>query len=85
MDNVALAWTVASVAAFLLNFPFGVLRAGTKTFSFKWFVYIHLPVFVVIPIRMGVGLSYWAIPVLVACSVLGQVAGGRIGRRFKTQ
>jgi hypothetical protein len=79
------ALTLASVVAFLINFPFGVLRAGTKTFSVKWFVYIHLPVFAVIPIRIGTGLSYWTIPLLVVCSILGQVAGSRIGRRYKTQ
>jgi hypothetical protein len=76
---------LAALAAFFLNFPFGVLRVGTKTFSVKWFLYIHLPVFAVIPIRIGTGLSYWSIPVLVVFSVLGQVAGSRIGRRLKVR
>jgi hypothetical protein len=73
----------AVVAAFLLNLPFGVLRAGTKTFSPKWFVYIHLPVFAVIPIRIGTGLSYWTIPLLVIFSVLGQFVGSRLGKKWK--
>ncbi|MBI4714532.1 MAG: hypothetical protein HY760_01045 [Nitrospirae bacterium] len=77
--------TIAASAAFIFNFPFGVLRAGTKTFSVKWFLYIHLPVFAVIPIRIGTGLSYWSIPVLVVFSILGQFIGSRVGRRFSSR
>lgn len=83
METTTTAFWVAAFAVFLINFPFGVLRAGAPVFSLRWFLYIHVPVFVVIPIRIGMGLSYWTIPALVLFSFLGQMVGSHLGRRWR--
>jgi hypothetical protein len=69
--------------AFLLNLFFGVLRAGTKSFSLKWFLYIHIPVLIIIPIRLQMGLGSWYILYLIAVSFSGQYLGVLLGRYKK--
>ncbi|MBI2870870.1 MAG: hypothetical protein HYY14_04085 [Candidatus Omnitrophica bacterium] len=72
-------WLVAGlmVFTFILNLPFGRLRARAKKFSFQWWLYIHLPVPLVIAFRILSHCPYWAIPILIATAVLGQWVGGR--------
>lgn len=69
---------VVSSAAFVLNLGAGCLRAAAPKFSLRWFLYIHLPVLAVFPLRQWFGLGPWAILLLVAVSFAGQVFGGRI-------
>lgn len=68
--------------AFLLNFPFGVLRVKTRKYSLKWILCIHIPVLPVIFLRLFTGFSYKIIPFTLAFSVLGQLLGFRAGRRW---
>ena len=78
--NTALLVLGLMLFTFLVNLPFGRLRAGVRKFSFQWILYIHLPVPLVILLRITTGCPYWAIPVLIATAVLGQWVGGR-GRK----
>ncbi len=78
MDGVALA--VVSGAAFAVNVGAGRFRAATPKFSLRWFLYIHLPVLAVFPLRWWFALSPWTIPLLIAVSIVGQFTGGRIHR-----
>ncbi len=71
-----------SLVVVVVNLPFGYLRAGVPKLSWRWFLYIHLPVPFVIALRWTAGLSAWTIPWLIALAVLGQFLGGKIaGRR----
>ena len=72
-------WTVA-LLVFLLNLPFGYWRASTKKFSRQWMLAIHLPVPLVIALRVWSGLGWKLIsfPVLVGAFFLGQYVGGRV-------
>jgi hypothetical protein len=72
-------WTVA-LLVFLLNLPFGYWRASSKKFSRLWFLAVHLPVPLVIALRLWSGLGWKPIsfPVLVGAYVLGQFVGGRV-------
>jgi predicted MFS family arabinose efflux permease len=76
-------WTqmaLIGVAALVVNLPLGYLREGTRKFSFMWFVYIHLSVPLIAFLRTSNQVSAWAIPLIVACTLLGQLAGGRMRR-----
>lgn len=68
------------IAAFLLNFSFGILRVKTRKYSLKWLLCIHIPVVPVVFLRMVTGYSYKIIPYTLALSVLGQFLGARAGR-----
>ena len=72
-------WTVARFV-FLLNLPFGYWRASSKKFSRQWFLAVHLPVPLVIALRIYSGLGWKPIsfPVLVGAFFLGQFVGGRL-------
>ena len=72
-------WTVA-LLVFLLNLPFGYWRASTKKFSRQWMLAIHLPVPLVIALRVWSGLGWKLIsfPVLIGAFFLGQYVGGRV-------
>ena len=64
--------------AFLLNLPFGWLRRNEKKFSFKWFLYIHLPIPFIIALRLWLKLNPWYIPLVIAAAVAGQAIGARL-------
>ena len=72
-------WTVA-LFVFLLNLPFGYWRASSKKFSRQWFLAVHLPVPLVIALRIYSGLGWKPIsfPVLVGAFFLGQFVGGKV-------
>jgi hypothetical protein len=66
------------LGAFLLNLPFGYFRAGTVKFSWQWFTAIHLPVFLIIIMRILSGVSWHAIPFVFLADIAGQFAGGML-------
>ncbi|MBI5043918.1 MAG: hypothetical protein HZC10_08880 [Nitrospirae bacterium] len=78
-----MAILIITIFAFLINLFFGVLRADTKSFSIKWFLYIHIPVFIIIPVRLMMGLGNWYILYLIAVSFSGQYLGVLLGRYKK--
>lgn len=66
------------LATVIINFPFGYYRAGTRRLSWQWFLAIHLPVPLIIVMRLMSGVSWGAVPLLIGCAVLGQLAGGSL-------
>ena len=72
-------WTVA-LLVFLINLPFGYWRASVRKFSTQWFLAVHLPVPLVIALRIfsGLGWKLLSFPVLVGAFFLGQFVGGRL-------
>lgn len=73
--------TLLTLAALLLNLPFGYLRVKTRKFSVKWFLYIHLPIPLIFVLRTMAGLGYKFIPLMIIGAVAGQVLGGRLNRK----
>lgn len=67
---------VLTLIALILNLPFGYLRSTEKKFSLKWFLYIHIPIPVIILIRTWLEFSYKVIPLLIIGSMAGQLLGG---------
>lgn len=75
-----LAPMLVTCRTLVLNIGAGRLRAATHKFSAEWFLWIHLPVLAVFPLRIGFGLSPWVIPILVVAAIAGQFIGGRLIR-----
>jgi hypothetical protein len=67
-----------SLLALVLNLFFGYFRGKQKKFSFKWFLYIHLPIPLVVLARLYSHLDYRYIPIFLFVSVVGQVIGARL-------
>jgi hypothetical protein len=72
-------WTVA-LLVFLLNLPFGYWRASVRKLSPQWFLAVHLPVPLVIALRIfsDIGWKPIGFPVLIGAFFLGQFVGGRV-------
>jgi len=68
-----------------MNIPFGYWRNGLKTYSLKWFLAIHIPVLLIILVRIFFHIPYEliTIPLSVLCFFSGQYLGGRISRTYK--
>ncbi len=71
---------IVAAAVFVLNLPFGWWRAGVPRLSRSWFLAVHVPVPLVVALRLlsGLGFRLSTIPVLVAAFFAGQLAGGRL-------
>jgi hypothetical protein len=63
-------------ATVVINIPFGFFRAGQRRYSWQWLLAVHLPVPLIIIMRLLFHLGWSAVPLLVACSLFGQMAGG---------
>jgi hypothetical protein len=68
--------------AFFLNIWFGYLRKDMKKLSFMWFLYIHLSIPVIVPLRLWWDISPKFIPLLIFFAVLGQLVGARFLPRW---
>ena len=62
----------------VLNLFFGYFRGKQKKFSFKWFLYIHLPIPFVVLARVLSHLDYRYIPIFLFAAVVGQIIGARL-------
>jgi hypothetical protein len=72
-------WTVA-LLVFLLNLPFGYWRASVRKMSPQWFLAVHIPVPLVVALRIysGLGFKWISFPVIIGAYFLGQFVGGRL-------
>lgn len=71
-------WIVL-LLVFAINLPFGYWRASVPTRSPRWFLAIHIPVPIVVAIRLvsGIGFALWTYPLMIAAFALGQWIGGK--------
>jgi hypothetical protein len=69
-----------SVAVLLLNVPFGYWRKNVRRLSLQWFLAIHIPVPVIIALRLttGIGFAWYTYLFLVAAFFLGQQSGSML-------
>jgi hypothetical protein len=79
-------WLIAGLVL-LINLPFGYWRAKEPRFSRQWMLAIHLPVPLVIGLRIFSGLGWHLIsfPVLVGAFFLGQFCGGKFILNSRTK
>lgn len=64
----------------VVNIPFGYLRGNAKRFSFLWFLFIHLPVPLVIYFRnlFEIDLTWSFAPVYFGAYLFGQWLGKKL-------
>jgi hypothetical protein len=72
----------ASGIIILLNLPFGYWRSHVEKLSVQWFLAVHLPVPLVIAVRLlsGAGWHAATFPLFVGSFFVGQYLGGKLGR-----
>ena len=66
---------------FVVNLPFGWWRQGLRKFSLAWWLAIHLPIPLVIALRISLKIPYATVPLVIAAAVVGQWVGGRFRTR----
>jgi hypothetical protein len=69
-----------SFLVLVLNVPFGYWRKNVARFSLQWFLSIHIPVPVIVVLRLttGIGFAWYTYVVMVSAFFLGQQAGSLI-------
>ena len=74
---------ILSAFVLLINLPFGWWRGHVRKFSLQWFLSVHLPVPLVIAVRIfgGLGFELKTYPALVGAYFAGQLIGSRLSRR----
>ena len=73
------------LGAMVLNLPFGYWRAGTRKFSWQWFVAVHAPVPLIVAVRLISGISWEAIPLVFTSDIAGQIFGGMLRSMIRQQ
>lgn len=73
------------LVSFLINIPLGYIREFYPKFSFKWFLWIHASIPLIIYMRYTLGTSGWFIPVSIFLAIAGQQIGARIRRQKRTR
>lgn len=66
------------ILALIVNLPFGYLRHKSRKYSLKWFLYIHLPVPLIILARLLSHIDFKYIPLFLAAGAVGQFCGGKL-------
>lgn len=71
---------VLSFLILILVIPFGYWRANVKRFSFQWFLSVHIPVPIIIALRIfaEIGFAWHTYLFLVTAFFIGQQTGGLI-------
>jgi hypothetical protein len=71
---------LVALAILLLNIPFGYWRANVKKYSLEWIFAIHIPVPIIIVIRIfsELGWELYTFPILILAFFIGQLIGGMI-------
>ncbi|HMK43795.1 MAG TPA: hypothetical protein VK445_06620 [Dissulfurispiraceae bacterium] len=67
------------LAAFLLNIPFGYFRRNERKYSWRWFLYIHMPIPLIVAARLLTNTEFKYVPLIVLAAFAGQYLGGRLG------
>lgn len=77
MNNHILKILILSLIIFIINLPFGYFRGKSKKYSFKWFLYIHLPIPLIVFLRIysNIGFAFYTYPIFVAAFFFGQTVG----------
>ena len=78
-------WLIALIGVILLNIPFGYWKGNVKKFSWQWFLSVHLPIPVIVYLRIQLSLG-WELatyPILVGAYCLGQFLGVKWHRLWR--
>ena len=76
---------IVSATVLVSNLPFGYWRSHAGKFSFQWFLAVHLPVLLVVSLRVlgGIGWGLVTFPALIGAYCMGQFLGGTIRSQWE--
>jgi len=76
--------TIITLVVFICNIPFGYWRANVKKYAWQWILAIHLPVPLIVFMRIyyHLGFAWYTYIFLVAAFFLGQQTGGKLHQLF---
>ncbi|MBI9053562.1 MAG: hypothetical protein JEY96_07070 [Bacteroidales bacterium] len=71
---------IISLFVIFFNIPFGYWRANVKLFSFQWFLAVHIPVPIIVMLRifLDIGFEWYTYLFLVTSFFIGQKLGSII-------
>jgi len=81
MQASILSCAALVLLAFLVSVPCGYVRRNYTRYSFMWFLLIHIPIPLIVLMRIKSGLGWGMIPFTLGGSIAGQIAGGSAGKR----
>ena len=69
---------IVSIIILIINIPFGYWRGNVKKFSLQWVLAIHLPVPIIIALRIysDIGFVWYSYIFLITAFFIGQKFGG---------
>ena len=71
------------IFAFTINLFFGYWRANVRTLSPQWFLAIHIPIPILVGLRVWLlGWNWVTVPAFVAAFFIGQYAGGQLRKHL---
>lgn len=73
--------TLLILLCVVINIPMGIWRSRHRKFSWQWFAAVHLPVPLVVLLRISSGISWGFIPVFILASIFGQLVGPKLCAR----
>ena len=75
---------ILPIFIFIINIPFGYWREGVKKFSFHWFLAVHIPVPIIVVLRLflGIKLTLPLFLLFVFCYFSGQFTGSLIKKKI---
>jgi hypothetical protein len=76
---------ITALIIFMVNIHFGYWRGNVKKFSWQWFLAVHLPVPLIIFLRiyLHIGWEWTTYPILVGAYFSGQLVGSKWHKAWK--
>ena len=74
---------IISLIVLLINSPFGYWRANVKKFSFQWVIALHIPVPIIIALRIftELGFAWHTYVFMILAYFLGQKTGSLLHKK----
>ena len=69
---------IVAIVTLAINLLLGRWRVRYRKFSPMSWVLIHASIPIVIPLRIGLGVPLWTVPVFITLGVAGQALGARL-------
>ena len=79
MEGVTLVFGLF-ILALVVSIPCGYARQNYSKYSLMWWILIHLPIPLILFLRIKAGLNWHYIPLTLGSSVAGQIIGSAANR-----
>jgi hypothetical protein len=77
--------TLAIFLAIGINLPFGAYRVTVRRLSWLWFAAIHVPIPLIVVVRLSFGFGWWFVPFMLASAITGQLLGSWLYKLWRAR